>query len=40
MLHLQKYDFDLEFAPGRKIVVADALSRTHPHRHMFRTTRV
>ena len=29
MLHLQKYDFDLEFAPGRKMVVADALSRTH-----------
>ena len=28
-MKLQKYDFDLEYAPGKTMVVSDALSRAH-----------
>ena len=29
MLRLQKYDFDIEYVSGKKMLVSDALSRAH-----------
>ena len=29
LLKLQKYDFELEYAPGKTMVVSDALSRAY-----------
>ena len=31
MMHLQPYDFDLKYRPGKEMILADVLSRYHPH---------
>ena len=32
-MKLQKYDFDLEYSPGKTMVVSDALSRAYVESH-------